>query len=277
MSSSATPSPGLSPQQASQYRQQGFLAPIDALSAERAAWYRTSLEQSEARFGPIERERRVSRAHLLFDWAAQLVREPAILAPVIDLIGPDILVFSSTVFPKAAGDGRFVSWHQDSTYHGLDPESQVSTWVALSDASVEAGCMEVLPGSHARGQVEHIKRPEAGNLLSHGQTIADLENGPTAFMPLKTGQLSLHDIFLIHRSGPNRSADRRIGVSISYVPTHCRNHGSQRLTATLVHGVDRYHHFDPEPRPGADYDDAARATHVDALARYGAMRRELFS
>lgn len=277
MQASPLPPTCLSASQVSAYRERGFLAPIDALTTERAAWYRGRLEQCEEQFGPINRERRSTRAHLLFDWAAQLVREPAILAPVIDLIGPDILVFSSTVFPKAAGDGSFVSWHQDSTYHGLDPEVQVSTWVALSDASIKAGCMEVLPGSHARGQIPHVKRPETGNLLSNGQTIAEIEGGDTAFMPLHAGQLSMHDIFLVHRSGPNVSDDRRIGVSISYVPTHCRNLGSGRLSATLAHGVDRYHHFDLEPRPTSDYDEAARAVHRDALQRYAAMRQELFS
>ncbi len=261
----------------SEYRERGYLAPIDALTTERAVWYRRRLEKCEVDCGPINRERRSTRAHLLFDWAAQLVREPAILAPVIDLIGPDILVFSSTVFPKAAGDGSFVSWHQDSTYHGLDPEVQVSTWVALSDASIEAGCMEVIPGSHAHGQIPHVKRPEANNLLSNGQTIADVEVGATAFMPLKAGQVSLHDIFLVHRSGPNVSSDRRIGVSISYVPTRCRNLASGRLSATLAHGIDRFHHFDLEPMPASDYDDAARAVHSDAIQRYAAMRQELFS
>lgn len=262
--------------QVAHYGEHGFLAPVDALSPERAAQYRAALEESEREHGPIALDKRMTRSHLLFDWAASLVREPAIVDRVAQLLGPDLLVFSSTVFPKASGDGSYVSWHQDSTYHGLEPPEQVSVWVALSNASIEAGCMEVIPGSQRLGQVEHVEQPSKGNLLSRGQTIAEPEAGATAFMPLRPGQVSMHDIFLIHRSGPNTSNDRRIGVSISYVPTRCRNLGPGRLTASLVRGIDRYGHFDPEPRPQTDYDAAARAAHADAIARYTQMRKALF-
>ncbi|HYK14001.1 MAG TPA: phytanoyl-CoA dioxygenase family protein, partial [Burkholderiales bacterium] len=71
---------------------------------------------------------------------------------VEDVLGPDILVYMSTFFIKEPGAPTFTAWHQDSTYFGLEPHEQVTAWVALTDASEEAGCMEVLS---AHGKPRH--------------------------------------------------------------------------------------------------------------------------
>ena len=78
----------------------------------------------------------------------------------------------------------------------------------------------------------------------------------TRAVPLvaRAGEFSLHHTHLLHSSAPNRGRDRRIGVGIIYIPTRVRHVGPRRLTASLVRGHDRYGHFDPEPRPGADFD-----------------------
>jgi ectoine hydroxylase-related dioxygenase (phytanoyl-CoA dioxygenase family) len=113
-----------------------------------------------------------------------------------------------------------VSWHQDATYFGLEPAVHVTAWVALTDAPAEAGCMEVVPGSHRRGQQHHGQFDAPDNLLSRGQTLTvDFARESSVFMALKAGQMSLHHAHLIHRSGPNLSSDRRIGFGISYIPT----------------------------------------------------------
>ena len=131
---------------------------------------------------------------------------PEVLDAVEDLIGPDIRLFHLTVWPKDAGSGAYVSWHQDATYFALEPACHVTAWVALTDAPVEAGCMEVVPGSHKLGQLPHAEMQDPENLLSRGQTLAvDLDRTKTAFMPVKAGQFSLHHTHLVHNSRPNRS------------------------------------------------------------------------
>jgi len=169
-----------------------------------------------------------------------------------------------------------VSWHQDATYFGLEPPLQVTAWVAITDASVEAGCMEVIPGSHKLGQLRHAEHDEAThNLLSRGQTItADLDKSHTEFMPVRAGQFSLHHTHLVHNSRPNLSADRRIGLGLSYIPTSVRCMSRTRLTAMLVRGTDRYGYFDDEPRPRVDFGEAERAVHADAVARFRASNAE---
>ena len=93
-------------------------------------------------------------------------------------------------------------------------------------------------------------------------------------MPVRVGQFSLHHTHLVHNSRPNLSADRRIGLGLSYIPTNVRCTSRTRLTAMLVRGTDRYGHFDDEPRPRVDVGAAERAVHADAVARFRASNAE---
>jgi ectoine hydroxylase-related dioxygenase (phytanoyl-CoA dioxygenase family) len=216
------------------------------------------------------------KPHLLFPWVDEIVHAPEVLDAVEDLIGPDIRLFHLTVWPKDAGSGAYVSWHQDATYFALEPMCHVTAWVALTDASIEAGCMEVVPGSHKLGQLRHADMQDPENLLSRGQTLAvDVDRSKTAYMPVKAGQFSLHHTHLVHNSRPNRSSDRRIGLGISYIPTYARCSARRRVTAMLVRGRDTYGHFDDERRPLAEAGPEERAFHANAVATFRAMNADL--
>jgi ectoine hydroxylase-related dioxygenase (phytanoyl-CoA dioxygenase family) len=263
--------------QIAQYHRDGFAFPFDAFTTAAARRYRDKMEAFEAVHGLLTKGRGVNfKPHLLFTWVDEIVHHPAVLDAVEDLIGPNIRLFHLTVWPKDAHDPAYVGWHQDATYFGLEPPVHVTAWVALSDASIEAGCMEVIPGSHKQGQRHHAERQEeAHNLLSRGQTLTEtFDKSRTVFMPVRAGQFSLHHTHLVHNSRPNMSDDRRIGLGISYIPTEVRCTSTTRLSAMLVRGVDTYGHFDDEPRPRTDFGDAERAAHADAVARYRASNEE---
>jgi non-haem Fe2+, alpha-ketoglutarate-dependent halogenase len=180
------------------------------------------------------------------------------------------------VWPKDAGSGTYVSWHQDATYFALEPACHVTAWVALTDASVTAGCMEVVPGSHKLGQLRHADMQDPENLLSRGQTLAeDVDRSTTAYMPMTAGQFSLHHTHLVHNSRPNQSNDRRIGLGISYIPTYARCTAPLRVTAMLVRGRDTYGHFDDERRPVVEAGPAERTFHASAVATFRAMNAEI--
>jgi phytanoyl-CoA dioxygenase PhyH len=266
----------LSGEQIERYRRDGFVYPVEAFTAEEARRYRCAMEEFEATQAQELTKGHNFKPHLLFTWVDEIVHHPAVLDAVEDVIGPDIRLFHLSVWPKNAGDAAYVSWHQDATYFGLEPPLQVTAWVALTDASIEAGCMEVIPGSHKLGQLHHAEHGDAThNLLSRGQTItASFDKSRTAFMPVRAGQFSLHHTHLVHNSRPNLSADRRIGLGISYIPTGVRCTSQTRLTAMLVRGTDRYGHFDGEPRPRVDFGDAERAAHADAVARFRASNAD---
>jgi hypothetical protein len=266
-------SASLTPEQVSQYKRDGFLYPVECLTPEDVRYYRGRLEAFEQEqgdtFGKLPDLVR-SKSHLLFRWMDDLVRHPKVLDAVESVIGPDIMIYHLTSWLKEPQEPSHVSWHQDGTYFGLEPAEQITAWIALTDATPEMGCVKVLPGSHVIGQKPHKDTAIPGNLLSRGQTIEHrLDFANYVMMPLKAGQISLHHTHVVHSSEPNRTDRRRIGIGVSYIPTHCRlaNDGA-RVTAMLVRGHDAFGNFDPEPRPQGDFDPASRAAHAAAVAQF---------
>lgn len=265
----------LSEEQVAAYRREGYVAPLGAVDAAQAGHWLEDVRRCcgeaarpESSAGLRQPSSRV-KPYLLFPWAAALVRHPAILDAVEDVIGPDILVFHTTLWWKPARSEGFVPWHQDATYFGLAPHEHVTAWLALTPSTEESGCVTVLPGSHRHGQLPHADRKDPRVMLSRGQTVAVAPEAAQAVpIPLAPGEFSLHDTLVLHASAPNRAAEDRIGLGISYIPTRVRHIGTTRLSATLVRGEDRYGHFDLEPAPRAEADAAARAAHADSLNRF---------
>ena len=129
--------------------------------------------------------------------------------------------------------------------------------------------MLALPGGPARGQLHHAASYLEHSITAVGQQIVEqIDNSDAVYMELAAGEFSFHHSYCPHSSAPNTTDDRRIGYGISYIPTHVRYTGSTRMPAMLVRGVDSYHHFDLEPSPSADLDDAARAAHDEFLRRH---------
>jgi hypothetical protein len=245
-----------------QYRQAGYYAPVKALSTAEAVALRARLERFEADAGPLAGSLR-HKSHLLFTWLNDLIRHYRILDAVEDLIGPDILCWGSSFFIKEQRNTAYVSWHQDSTYWGLEPADVVTAWVALSDSTNENGAMRVIQGSHAHEQLPHRDTFAPDNLLSRGQEImVEVDERQAVALELAAGEMSLHHVRLIHGSDPNPSGQRRIGFAIRYIPTYVRQVAGSHDTATLVRGVDRYSNFEPEEAPDADCSPAALAYHA---------------
>ena len=245
-----------------QYRTKGYVAPLPAIDAAECAALQTQIDAYEATRGPLRNTLR-NKTHLVFTWLDRLIRAPAILDAVESVIGPNILCWGSGFFIKDARDESFVSWHQDSTYWGLEPPDIVTAWVAISDSTVANGAMRVIPGSHLHDQIPHRDTFAPANLLSRGQEIAvEVDLAQAVPLELRAGEMSLHHVRLIHGSEPNPSDHRRIGYAIRYLPTHVRQTAGTRDSATLVRGVDAFHHFEPEQQPEWDLAPAALARHA---------------
>lgn len=262
----------LTPEQVAAYTRDGYVFPIPVLSPAEVAQARGELEAWErARGQPIDFPEK-SKSYLLFDWADRLVHHPAILDAVQDLIGPDILVYHSTLFLKEAHTPAYVRWHQDSTYFYLEPHLHVTAWVALSDASLASGCMHALPGSHRWGALAHDDKPDPMNMIRRGQGISDRFDHETGVpLPVGPGEMSLHHTDLVHASGGNTTDDRRLGYAISYIPASVRPSGPLRPTALCVRGRD-HGHFLPEQRLQTPLSPDAYQAHAQALARFRALQ-----
>ena len=257
-----------------QYRNDGFYFPVRILDGEEAAGYRSSLEAFEAaQGGPIGGAFR-NKSYLLFQWVDELMRNPEILNAVEDLIGPDILCWNTLFWVKEARSETFVTWHQDLRYWGLDTDELITVWLALSPATELSGCMRVLPGSHRGELMPHKDEYHDDNMLTRGQEIAvEVDEAKAVSMPLQTGEASLHNGRLAHASEPNRSDDRRVGLSLHYMPTRTKQVVGDWDSAALVRGEDRFGHFALSPRPSRDFDPDAVKFHEKAAS---AVREVLF-
>jgi non-heme Fe2+,alpha-ketoglutarate-dependent halogenase len=253
----------LSPAETQAFDRLGYHFPLRAFPAAEIADYRARLEAFEAGHGGRLTGQLRNKPHLLFTWADAMVRHPAILDAVEDVLGPDLLVWSSSFFTKEARDPSFVSWHQDSTYWGLSEPDVVTAWVAFSDSAPDNGCMRVIPGTHVLDQLPHRDTFAENNLLTRGQEVeVQVDPSQAVDVILAPGEFSLHHVRLVHGSEPNPSGRRRIGFAIRYVPPYVRQVAGPGDSAVLVRGEDRHGHFEPEPRPRTDFGEAERAAHA---------------
>lgn len=256
----------LTPAGLESYARDGFVSPVRALSAERARAYRARLEASERQLGGAFTGLYTQKPHLLFTWLDELVREPAVLDAIEDLLGPDLLLWSTEFFIKNPGDGRFVTWHRDDTYWHIEPATQATAWIALDDVPLESGPVRYIPGSHRDPRLPIVSRPDPYNMLISGQIAQNVPAERAVDAVLAAGEMAIHDTGTLHESAPNRWTDRRVGIAARFIPTRVRSLRA-RESALLVRGADRHGHFDPETPPDVDLSPAARAVHAAAVEK----------
>jgi len=193
----------------------GVFFPIPVLTDEELAAARAET----ARIAAAENGafKRFDRSHLFFRWAYDLVRHPRVVDSVARILGDDVVVWGSLILSKPPNDPGFVAWHQDGVYAGfLGDALAVSAWIALSDSTIESGCMRVVPGSHKQ-RLEHAVRNAPANMLRQGQEIAaEVDERDAVDVQLRAGEMSLHHVDIVHGSNPNRASWARTGFIVRY-------------------------------------------------------------
>ena len=261
----------LSPEQIEQYEREGYVSPVRIMAESDAVGLRVQTEAFEAAQGKPIHGNQKTKCGLLFPWIYDLVTNEALLDAVEDLIGPDILMYQNGAWFKEPDSNAYVSWHQDATYYGMAPLDLVTCWFALTPATAETGCMQVLPGSHKEGMLPvDYTEVTPGNLLASGQrTRFAIDEDEAVTMALRPGEISMHHICLIHSSRPNASHDRRLGFSIAYMAPHVRQTTKLRATAMLMRGTDDYGNYAlDEVPPTSPHDAATIERHGRAVKLY---------
>jgi phytanoyl-CoA dioxygenase PhyH len=253
--------------QVDQYWSEGHVPSIRVMSREDAERAHAALEDYERRTGGPLRGNLRHKAHLLFPFLSEIVRNNRLLDAIEDLHGPNLFCWTSNFFIKEARNPAFVSWHQDATYWGLSAPDVVSAWIAFTPSNMANGAMGVIPGSHRKAQLPHRDTFDKNNLLTRGQEVAvEVDESRAVYLELEPGEASLHHVLLVHGSPPNPSNDRRIGFAIRYIPTTLRQlYGED--SATLVRGVDAFHHFEHEPIPTREMQPDLVALHKQIAER----------
>ena len=264
----------LSDAQVQFFREQGYLTRLPVISGAEAGACRQRLEAYEAETGKTATDTLHIKGHLYFTWLWQLSQHPNLTGAIADLVGEDLFVLASRFWIKQPGDRKFVSWHQDLAYFGLDPQIMVTAWLALTAVTRENGCQRFIPRSHLSLK-KHEETYDPDNLLSRGQKVAAVDESAAVDVLLQPGEMSIHHGNLLHSSEPNVSDSRRIGFALMMFPTHVRSSLGRR-PATLIRGVDRYGYWDHDPLPRYDRDPVIWQLMADADRAYRdkAIRQE---
>ena len=163
----------------------------------------------------------------------EFARLPAILDMVEQLIGPDIILWGTTLFGKPAGSGKATPWHQDGEYWPIRPLATCTAWIAIDESGPDNGCLRYIPGSQRDKNVRRHHQDDSGDWTLNQELDADqFDEAEARDVVLEPGQISLHDVYLIHGSQPNRSARRRAGYVLRLMPSS--SHFDRALGAEIA-------------------------------------------
>ena len=267
---------------AAAYEKDGYFFPYDVTSEAEAAGLLADFQAAEAEIGDDRARLSLLRSYptQLLPSFSGLIRHPRLVEAVSQIIGRDVLMWSSGFFIKEPDSSSYVSWHQDLNYWGLDGDLEVTAWFALTPATVENGCMRFVAGSHRKKNVTHVDSFAPDNLLTRGQEIAvEVDEASAVNVLLRAGQVSFHHGHMFHASAPNRTRSRRLGLAIRYVAPSMKQVSGDRLLVSHVSGEDRYGHFEIMPPPAGrllaeDFDRARRNTEMKRGILYQGVEPE---
>jgi hypothetical protein len=213
------------------YRAEGWLIPRWRLPADRTGAMRAALDELLRRNPGVRPEKLVS-AHVegrgdagngegvrgVADFLA-LARDPEIVELVADIIGQNVILWGCHVFCKPAAEGYETPWHQDGHYWPIRPLANCTVWVALEPSTRENGCLRVIPRSHLGQRLhEHLHEDRQDLTLNQRLAAGSFDEADAVDLELQPGQMSLHDVYMVHGATANRSAQRRTGVALRYMP-----------------------------------------------------------
>jgi len=218
----------LSEHEISHYRDEGWVVPRFRLPAARVAAMVEALE-TLLRQNPGVRPEKLVSAHIEGDNGEgvrgsraflDLARDAQIVDLVSGVLGEDVVLWGCHVFCKPALEGYETPWHQDGHYWPIRPLANCTVWVALEPSTVENGCLRVIPRSHAPRKLhEHLHEDRTDLTLNQRMAAGAFDEAEAVDVELEPGQMSLHDVYMIHGAKPNTSGRRRTGVALRYMPS----------------------------------------------------------
>jgi len=215
----------LTASQVEEFNARGFIAPVQVFTEGEILEIRAYLDDLIGAVLSADDRRNgysIVAYHLVCRGLYDLMRTPAIVERVADLVGADVVGWGSQVFCKVPGDPMEVPLHQDAIYYPFTPSQTVSVWIALDDVDADNGAMEFVPGSHTLGGVAHGDVPLDGTRVL-GRAVSGLDDSVETYVNgLRAGSASLHSDLLLHRSPRNRSNRRRAGIALRYGPASMR-------------------------------------------------------
>jgi ectoine hydroxylase-related dioxygenase (phytanoyl-CoA dioxygenase family) len=206
------------------YGREGYVVPAWRFPKEKIDHMRAALDRLIAENPGVRPEKLVS-AHLENGKEGvkgsraflDLARDPELVELIADAIGEDVILWGCQVFCKPGGDGLETPFHQDGHYWPIRPLATCTAWIALDASEKKNGCLRVVPRSHEGKKLfPHLREDREDLVLTN--RIESFDESTAVDIELEPGQMSLHDIYMIHGATVNHSPMRRAGVAIRYMP-----------------------------------------------------------
>jgi ectoine hydroxylase-related dioxygenase (phytanoyl-CoA dioxygenase family) len=217
----------LSSAEIDRFHRDGWVKPGYRLPQARTDAMRAALDDLIARNPGVRPEKLVS-AHVEGDNGEgvrgsadflALARDPEIVELVSGVIGEDVILWGCHVFCKPPIEGFETPWHQDGHYWPIRPLATCTAWVALEPSDRGNGCLRVIPGSHAAHALHpHLHEDRTDLTLNQRMAAGSFDEDQAVDVELEAGEMSLHDVYMIHGARPNTSTRRRTGVALRYMP-----------------------------------------------------------
>jgi len=149
----------------------------------------------------------------------EFATHPDLMDMAGQLIGDDIILWGTTIFGKPPHRGKETPWHQDGDYYPIRPLETLTLWIPLDDVTPENGPMRFIPGSHKAHELFSHSRKE-GNDMTINLVCDDEHYDASSAKDLivKAGQVSYHDVYMIHGSRSNCTAKRRAAFVVRMMP-----------------------------------------------------------
>ena len=150
----------------------------------------------------------------------EFCKNEIILNYVEQILGPNFALWNSSFFAKPPIDGHATPWHQDGQYWPIRPLATCTVWLAIDDANVENGSLRFIKGSHKDKKLKNHNINNNENLTLNQELDENAFNEKDAVnLILKRGQISLHDVYLVHGSEANKSSRPRRAITMRFMPT----------------------------------------------------------
>lgn len=202
--------------------------------------FAAGIPELEVKRGTTRTQWRYLDSRLVYDLCAH----PAVVGRLASLLGPDLALWRSLFFVKNPG-GRASEWHQDfKAWAMLDPILTITAWIAITEATLENSCMQVIPGSH-KAEVPHL--PLADPLVPD-QTFPDpaaIDTARAVPVELKAGEFFFLDEKVLHYAAaiPPDSTKRRIGLAVRVTIPSVKVDHAQCFTGHKVIMISGADHF----------------------------------
>jgi phytanoyl-CoA hydroxylase len=205
---------------------QTYLDGLSDLARRKTAWDSRVWSQEEPYFAQGGEDDRIADPELRLRKLAYFVQieprlaaaagHPRLLSAVEALIGPGARLIQDMALLKPPFRGSEKPWHQDAAYFDWTPlTGVVGAWIALDEATVENGCMQIIPGSHLDGPTAHfhVRDCQVPDTRVRVDRVASI--------PLRPGGVLFFSGLLHHGTPPNHTPRRRRALQFHYVAANC--------------------------------------------------------